>query len=157
MFYRFVTIIITALVLVSCEFYKKKNIDTNSLINTNITYNSVDVFPLFPGCENVENEDNDQRCSKTKLAEYIYSALSENEIVTSESINGKVNVTLLISNKGKVSLESIVASEKLMNQIPNIEVLISDALEKLPILKPAIKRGVLVNTKVILPIVVTTH
>lgn len=139
--------------LVSCEFFQKKELPKESIIDTVIDFNSVDVFPLFPKCDSIPSQQKQKICSQIKLSEHIYASLSKNQIITSKKVNDTIFVKLNIDNIGKVTLKHLQSSEFIQQQIPKLDSLISTGIANLPKLKPAIKRGIPVTTEFTLPIV----
>jgi hypothetical protein len=121
---------------------------------TVIDFNSVDVFPLFPTCDSIPSQEKQKICSQIKLSEQIYASLSTQEIISTDKLNDTILIKLNIDNSGKVSLSSLIANDHINQQIPNLDSLIESGIEKLPLLKPAIKRGMPVTTEFTLPIIV---
>ena len=138
----------------SCEFFQKKEFVNNTAIDTVIDFNSVDVFPLFPACDSIPSQEKQKICSQIKLSEHIYASLSTQEIISTDILNDTILIKLNIDKSGKVSLSSLMANDHINQQIPNLDSLIDSGIEKLPLLKPAIKRGMPVTTEFTLPIVV---
>ena len=138
----------------SCEFFQKKEFVNNTAIDTVIDFNSVDVFPLFPACDSIPSQEKQKICSQIKLSEHIYASLSTQEIISTDILNDTILIKLNIDKSGKVSLSSLMANDYINQQIPNLDSLIDSGIEKLPLLKPAIKRGMPVTTEFTLPIVV---
>lgn len=151
---RIIIFIFTSLVLVSCEFFQKKELNSDEVIDTIIDYKSVDSFPLFPSCESIPSPKNQQICSQIKLSESIYASLASAEITTLKKVNDTVYLKLKIDSSGKVILTNYKASEFLHKQIPKLDSLLQDGVLNLPNLKPAIKRGIPVTTAFTLPIIV---
>lgn len=154
MLQRIITLIFCGFLLTSCEFFQKKKLTTVTPIDTIIDYHSVDVFPLFPSCDSIPSQEKQKICSQIKLSEHIYAVLKEYEIVTSEKINDTLFVKIKIDKKGKTTLSNLQSSEFIRTQIPDLDSLIESGIRSLPILKPAIKRGMPVTTEFTLPIVV---
>ena len=154
MLQRTFIVIFCLLLMTSCEFFKKKEFTPTTTIDTIVDYNTVDVFPLFPTCDRIPSLEKQKICSQIKLSEYIYASLSTYEIVTSEVLNDTVLVNINIDKTGKTSLSDIKSSEFIKTQIPKLDSLVTSGIKSLPLLKPAIKRGMPVTTEFTLPIVV---
>ncbi|MFK5878391.1 MAG: hypothetical protein QM478_02725 [Flavobacteriaceae bacterium] len=154
MFQRLILFFLCGFFLVSCEFFQKKELSNDSVIDTVIDYNSVDVFPLFPKCDSIPSQEKQKICTQIKLSEHIYASLASIDIITSKKVSDTLLITLIIDKTGKVSLSNIKSSEMIQQQIPNLDRLIESGIENLPLLKPAIKRGMPVATEFTLPIVV---
>jgi hypothetical protein len=89
----------------------------------------------------------------------IYSNLDLNEIVVSQKINDTLYLSLLIDNKGNISLTDIENLDKLTNYIPNFKLILNQSIEKIPVLFPATKTniGVPVSTKFKLPLIIKSN
>lgn len=154
MLQRIFTFIFCGLLFTSCEFFQKKELSTDVVIDTIIDYNSIDTFPLFPSCDSIPSQEKQKVCSQIKLSEHIYASLSNHTIITSKQVNDTILVRLKIDNKGKSILTNIQSSDFIKEEIPKLDSLINSGIKNLPLLKPAIKRGMPVATEFTLPIVV---
>ena len=67
-------------------------------------------------------------------------------------IDETIQVSVLINNKGDVSIQKISSSEMLKKEFPAIDSLITISLQDLPKLFPATKRGIPVTTQYQIPI-----
>jgi len=153
MFKRIIFLFTTIFFLVSCDFFQKKELQLNQVVDTIVDFNSVDVFPLFPSCDSIPSEERQKICSQIKLSEQIYSSLAAYQIEVSEKMNDTILVKLHVNSIGNVSLVNIQSSEFIKNQIPKLDSLIGVGVNNLPTLKAAIKRGIPVTTEFTLPIV----
>ena len=153
MFKRIIFLLSAIFFLVSCDFFQKKELQLNQVVDTIVDFNSVDVFPLFPSCDSIPSEERQKICSQIKLSEQIYSSLAAYQIEVSEKMNDTILVKLHVNSIGNVSLVNIQSSEFIKNQIPKLDSLIGVGVNNLPTLKAAIKRGIPVTTEFTLPIV----
>lgn len=151
--YRFFSLIFCGFLLISCEFFQKKKIADEAIVDTIIDYKSIDTFPLFPTCDSFPSQDKQRICSQIKLSEHLFSSLTASNIITARKVKDTVLIKLLVSSSGKVSLRGLNAPENLRKQIPSIDSLLESSVSKLPKMKPAIKRGIPVATEFSLPIV----
>lgn len=154
MFQRICLTIICCFFLLSCEFFQKKELPKDAIMDTIINYNAVDVFPLFPKCDSIPSQQKQKLCTQIKLSEYIYATLSKSDIITTRKVNDTVLIGLRIDNTGRAFLTNIKASAHIQNQIPLLDSLIETSVNELPQLKPAIKRGIPVSTEFSLPIII---
>ena len=153
MFKRIIFLFTTIFFLVSCDFFQKKELQQNQVVDTIVDFNSVDVFPLFPSCDSIPSEERQKICSQIKLSEQIYASLAAYQIKVSEKMNDTILVKLHVNSIGNVSLVNIQSSEFIKKQIPKLDSLIGVGVNNLPTLKAAIKRGIPVTTEFTLPIV----
>ena len=63
-------------------------------------------------------------------------------------------MNLIISSKGNVVLEKVQSSENCKLQLPELDSLLLLSVQNLPVIYPAIKRGIPVTTKYRLPIII---
>lgn len=157
MLQRFILLSFVVFLLNSCDFFQKKKIDESQLVDTIIDFSSIDVFPLFPDCERIPSQEKQQVCSQIKLSEHLYASLNASDITTLRKVNDTIFLKLQINAKGKVALINIKATDLLDQQIPKMDSLIQNGISNLPILKPAIKRGMPVATEFTLSVVVKNY
>lgn len=155
MLQRIFIIFFIGILFSSCNFFKKKEIINPIVIDTVINYNTIDVFPLFPNCDSIPSLAKQKICTQIKLSQYIYASLSKFEITTSKVVNDTIMIQLKIDNSGKSHLTSIKSPEIIKEEIPKLDSVIKEGIDNLPLLKPAIKRGIPVSTEFSLPIVIT--
>lgn len=139
--------------LSSCSFFQKKELPQEKVIDTVIDFNSVDIFPLFPLCDSLPSVEKQKICSQIKLSEHIYLSLLSSNIMVKKNVNDTILVKLNVDNNGKVSLVKLQSSDFIQQQIPKLDSLIVAGILNLPIMKPAIKRGIPVTTEFTLPII----
>ena len=63
-------------------------------------------------------------------------------------------MNLLINSEGKVVLEEIQSSQNCKRQLPELDSLLFLSIQNLPVIYPAIKRGIPITTKYRLPIII---
>ena len=144
----------------ACELFTSKEQTRQQLVQQeiqSINWNDVDQYPLFKNCDETSEKEAQKLCFQTTLTDYLYNALSQNQIVVSTNLQDTITVTLVVRNDGSVALEEIEQTQVVAKHIPNIDKLITKALQNLPQIYPALKRGVQVSTKVKLPIVLQAN
>jgi hypothetical protein len=144
----------------ACELFTSKEQTKQQIVQQeiqNINWNDVDKYPLFKNCDETAEKEDQKLCFQTTLTDYLYNALSQNQIVVNTNLQDTIAVTLIIRNDGSVALEEIEQTQTVAKHIPNIKELITNALQNLPQIYPAVKRGVQVSTKVKLPIVLQAN
>jgi len=65
-------------------------------------------MPLFPGCDDVTNQEEKRKCSTKKLYEYIYSNIKYPKIAQESSIEGKVTLRFVVDKTGNISKVNIL-------------------------------------------------
>jgi len=151
---HFFIIIFCTFLLLSCSYFENKyQKEEIQVVDTIVDYSSIDSFPLFPSCDSIPSEEKQKICSQIKLSEHIYASLKTHHLITENSINDTILVKLEVAKSGEVSLVSIQSSVFIQKEIPKLDSLITDGINKLPKLKPGIKRGIPVKTAFSLPII----
>ena len=149
-------ILISLLIISSCQ----SNLNNNSSINNNekIKWGSSDEFPSIEFCNDLVDSNLIKDCFKKFLSNEILKNLDFSEIVIDNPVNDTIIVSILINNKGTVSISNRIISNKITSAIPNLDTLLTNAIDSLPIVLPAIKTslGVSVNSKFQLPIILKT-
>ena len=149
-------ILISLLIISSCQ----SNLNNNSSINNNekIKWRSSDEFPSIEVCNDLVDSNLIKDCFKKFLSNEILKNLDFSEIVIDNPVNDTIIVSILINNKGTVSISNKIISNKITSAIPNLNTLLTNAIDSLPIVLPAIKTslGVSVNSKFQLPIILKT-
>src|SRR5690606_37472556 len=133
------------LLFISCEYFGLKKSTKEDIVNRemkSINWNDVDKYPLFEECDETASKAVQKECFTTILSNHILNSLSQNNIEVHESINDTVNVQLLISNEGIVSILKVENNDKITNQIPQLNRYIATSIQSLPVVYPALKRDI---------------
>lgn len=109
-----------------------------------IIYYSVDQVPIFPGCE---NEDDDRTCFQEMIVKHVKSNFKYPQLALNKCIEGKVYVIFDIQLDGKIGNIRTRAADKILED-EAIRI-----IEKLPKMKPAVHQGKEVNLPFSIPII----
>ena len=162
--------------IIGCKYNPEKS----NYSPPDVNWTSSDEMPSFEVCNDLVNESERKSCFNTKIINLIYSNLSFEKIRVNNKINDKTymiknisfsmlglhniqnalaSISLLINEKGKISLIGIKNEDKLVNKIPELETLIGNSLEKIPSLYPATKTnmGIPVSSKFSLPLIIKSN
>lgn len=140
----------------SCDKFSSSKKKTKPELTTVIDFSKIDVSPTFYTCKNYDNVQK-RKCFRDGIYKRINRVLQSKELqVLGASVNEEIEVRLLISNQGKVSIKSINASEFILEAIPSIDSLLHIAVKRIPLLHPAYKKDIPVATEYMLPITITT-
>tara|TARA_R110002073_G_scaffold113603_1_gene250619 strand:- start:7868 stop:8341 length:474 start_codon:yes stop_codon:yes gene_type:complete len=150
--FRVISLFLIILVGASCEFFNLKKKSQLQEVDTIIDFSSVDVSPTFIVCKSFIDKEKKTDCFRNTIHKHISESLAKHQLEVKNSVNEMIKVVVLISNKGVVSVQKIMASEILRNEIPTIDSLITVSLQDLPKLFPATKRGIPVATQYQIPI-----
>lgn len=156
---RHLTFLLFVFILTSCEIFSPQSSVSESklqLLDTVIDYTSVDVYPIFSDCENYAESDNQKECFETSITEKLAALLSDHDLKVNKEVNDMASIDILIDNTGKASLVNINSPKSIREELTNLESVIRESINQLPIIKPALKRGMEVKSQYRLVIVVKT-
>lgn len=148
------------LVLLGCKDFETKKISSEEALNEQLSHfnwNSVDVYPSFAECQELMEKPDLKICFERILIENLHNELSKYQIVTEDSIRETATLFLLISAEGKPKIDSLLLSEKLRTEVPELKNWLEASIQNLPTIFPARTRGIPVATKFILPIQVVAE
>ncbi len=151
------TVFILLLCLYSCDYFDKKKVNTQDIVNEELqtfNWNDVDEYPSFKTCESLSSKQESKQCFETTLITHITNKLSDEIIVVTENVEDTVVIKFHVSETGNLSVLNIKNKETTKEQIPNLDSLLLKSLDSLPRIFPAIKRGQQVKTEFTLPIVI---
>lgn len=136
----------------SCDYFPLSKKQQLRDLDTIINFNEVDFSPSFAVCDSLIEKEAKSVCFRTNIHQKIGEELQKQVFTIKDSIDEMVTVHLLIDDKGFVQLEQMEASEIINEQLPTLDSLLRLSIQNLPKIYPAIKRGIPVKTKYILPI-----
>ena len=157
---KHLTIFILMLCLLSCDYFDKKKVNSQDIVNEELqmfNWNEVDEYPSFNVCENSSSKQESKLCFETTLINHITNRLSKETIVVTENVEDTVVIKFHISETGNLSVFNIKNKEATKEQIPNLDSLLLKSLDSLPTIFPAIKRGQQVKTEFTLPVVIQVN
>lgn len=139
--------------VVSCTSWETKKVSVSELVKEKweaIDGAQVDTYPIFPACSTLIDNAQLKVCFEDVM--YTTFTMSLSKLERSQSAFGTDTTWIYfgISNTGKACLDSIVGAVKK----PNLEVLVLEAISKLPIAEGAKKQGVPVNSKFKIPLII---
>lgn len=122
-----------------------------------IDFNEVDNYPLFENCDETLTKAGQRECFEQQILSNCSQILSQYEFVLAMNADENVYVDFLVDQDGQVSVLFIEKDEAIDEQMPEFNQLITQGLEDLPPLAPALKRGIPVKTKFRIPIILNTN
>jgi len=137
--------IICVLLFCSCNYFEKQKIhDTDERIQErldSLDTSTIDKFPIFKDCEQLDqNLTAEKQCFITSLSSYIGNSLFQNKLVLENELNTSFQVSIEVSDTGKVTVISFEINAILKENIPQIEQMILQSINDLPEIKPALKK-----------------
>jgi PBP1b-binding outer membrane lipoprotein LpoB len=152
---KIIKLLFIIFLIIGCKYNPEKS----NYSPPDVNWTSSDEMPSFEVCNDLVNESERKSCFNTKIINLIYSNLSFEKIRVNNKINDTLIISLLINEKGKISLIGIKNEDKLVNKIPELKTLIGNSLEKIPSLYPATKTnmGIPVSSKFSLPLIIKSN
>ncbi len=145
--------------LASCGFFESKEKKTQKLVEKElreIDFNDVDDYPLFDDCDETATKEQQKKCFEEQLLSHLSMALNEFEFTADKKTKDTVFLDFIIENDGSIPILNIENKEALGEQVYEFENVITNSINSLPRLEPALKRGVPVRAKFRVPIVLNS-
>ncbi len=157
---RKITLVILLLLVCGCKDFETKKITSEEVLNEQLSHfdwNAVDVYPSFAACQELMEKPALKNCFEKILVEHIYEEFAKHQIISKDSIHETATLFLFISSEGKPKVDSLIMSEKLHEEIPELRNWLEKGIQDLPKIFPARTRGIPVATKFTLPIQVVSE
>ena len=154
MIFRAFSFLIILFLCASCDKFSFAKRHQTQAIDTIVDFSLVDTFPSFKNCDSIFDATQKADCFRKTIHFKIGEELQQYSFTIKDSISEKVFMNLIISSKGKVVLEKVQSSENCKLQLPELDSLLLLSVQNLPVIYPAIKRGIPVTTKYRLPIII---
>jgi len=155
-----IAVFLLCFMLASCQYFDIEKTSSDTILKKELkTFNwkELDSYPSFKTCDSLQSKLDAKQCFETTLANHISSKLQEKTIIVTQDINDTIMLSLLISEKGALLINAIEIDSITTLEIPEIKHLISESLNTLPTIYPAIKRGQQVKSQFKLPIVLQVN
>lgn len=152
MFLRVFSLVFFLMICTSCDKFPFTKKQQTPILDTIINFNEVDFSPSFKICDSIIEKEEKSNCFRNSIHQKIGAELQKQVFTIQDSIDEVVNVHLLIDSKGVIRFDKMDASEVIKNQLPELDSLITESIDKIPAIYPATKRGIPVTTKYTLPI-----
>ncbi len=146
-------------VCTSCKYFETEKITSEEFLEEelkSITWNEVDTYPHFPECSESLEKPAQKECFETTLLNHIQAQLLQKELISSEALHDTVLMTLHIDNTGEISVTETTGDSLTFAELPELKLWLEESIALLPDTQPALKRGIPINTKFTLPVVVKT-
>ncbi|MEE9348538.1 MAG: hypothetical protein V3U80_00660 [Flavobacteriaceae bacterium] len=134
---------------------KKQNAVKKTMSNP-IDFTSIDAYPLLPECEQLGSREAQKKCFYLQLSSQIETSLKEVNFTFSETTQDTVQVKILISDQGKLSVSKLIAPNTNSKDLKTLERIIYNSIIQIPVVKPAIKSGIPVTTEFSLPLIISS-
>jgi len=138
----------------ACDYTSATKTNKPKDIEAIVDFSKVDASPYFKVCEELLDEAK-TICFRTHIKKYFTKKLQKLALTSDKLIDEKISVMLIINKEGKVRLKELELTPVVSDNFPTIEASIQKIITELPVLYPAIKRGIPVTTEYKLPINIT--
>lgn len=139
----------------SCNYLSVEKKTKPQDFDTVIDFTRVDVSPSFNNCKKLLDTAK-TNCFRNEIQKRIAMNLKQHHFATEYFIDETIRLDVLIDDKGKVKFLKTSSSKKIKLQLPKLDSLLQQSISNLPIISPAIKRGIPVATQYQLPIRILT-
>jgi hypothetical protein len=159
-FMRKLIFLLCLCLLSSCNLFTSTELKTQKLVDKElqaINWNDVDQYPLFENCDETASKNTQRECFENTLLLHFSRTLQEFEFILDKDVEESVYVDFLVDNDGKITVLRIDKNRIIQEQIPEFDGIISRSLKNLPKLEPALKRGIPVNAKFRIPIILNSE
>lgn len=156
---KHILFVLICLVLSSCNYFDVKKTSSEEILKEELqTFNwkDVDVFPAFASCDSSSTIQERKLCFQNTLIKHIQNHLSKEKMVVSTDLEDTIVIDFKLSDKGEISILNLKVKAETLKALPNITNQINTAIDSLPKIYPAIKRGQLVTTQFKLPIIINS-
>lgn len=146
--------------LSSCEYFNVKKVSSETILEEELqtfNWNDVDEYPTFSVCDSMSSKEEKKACFVQTLTGFITNYLQRDTIIVTQDIHDTINLNFKVSASGDLILLDTKIDSLTNTEIPNIKQLLTESLDSLPKIFPAIKRGQQVTTEFTLPIIISAN
>ncbi|MEO0526474.1 MAG: hypothetical protein AAFZ89_04570 [Bacteroidota bacterium] len=146
--------------LASCNFFESKEKKTQELVDQEmqeIDWNDVDQYPLFSDCDETADKEVQKNCFQETLMLHFEMTFQEFNVLLDQQIKDTVYVDFILESNGTIFVQQIHNKQILKGQMKELGEKVTESLNSLPKIEPAIKRGVPVSTKYRIPIILNSN
>ncbi len=146
--------------LVSCDWLASREAKTQKLVEKelqSIDWNDVDQYPLFDDCDETDSKIAQRECFEKTLLLHFSMTLQGFEFVLDQDMEDSIYVDFLVDKEGAMTVLDIEENSAIREQIPEFDGIITQSLNSLPRVEPALKRGIPVTAKFRIPLVLNTN
>ncbi len=156
--YGFLILILLS-VCTSCKYFETEKISSEEFLEEelkSITWNEVDTYPHFPECAESLEKPSQKECFESTLRNHMQTQLLQKELISAEALHDTVFMTIDIDNTGEITLTETTGDSITFAELPELRSWLEESVAILPKTQPALKRGIPINTRFTLPLVVKT-
>lgn len=146
--------------LASCAWFESREARTRKLVETQlhgIDWNEVDQYPLFKDCDETVVKQEQRACFEQTLLHHFSQTLEGFEFLMADDVEDTLYMDFLVDLEGTITVLDIEQNREVADQIPEFNGVITQSLKSLPPVAPALKRGIPVNAKFRIPLILNTN
>lgn len=143
------------ILLFTCDQFAIDKVDEQKLVDKElemIDWKDVDQYPSFPACYEIASKEDVRNCFAKEINATIVALWESEQFVTSFPFNETILLSLVITREGHIRINQIDIPEAIQSKVPELETLLVESFQDLPVIQPALKRGQPVRTQLQLPI-----
>ncbi|WP_196890626.1 hypothetical protein [Aureivirga marina] len=129
---------------------KEENVQIDSII----TIQNIDAFPLFEVCDSLETKEVQKECFIQNISNKIYTSLHEENFKSKKKLNDTIQLIIKVDTVGNSHLTKVVSSELIKAEFPRLDSVLYETVEVFPKAKPATSRGIPTNIEFEVPIII---
>ena len=144
----------------SCQYFEKKVPNEKELLDKQlkeINWNEVDEYPSVANCEKLTDETQRKQCFFEFLTTTIQQKLAVDTLSTLFPKLDTIEVKVTVFPNSTMEFEPQFPKDSVAYDTIKIDSLLRIRLVNFPKVNPAIKRGIPVKTKFVLPVIIKTE
>ena len=144
----------------SCQYFEKKVPNEKELLEKQlkeINWNEVDEYPSVADCEKLTDETQRKQCFFEFLTTTIQQKLAVDTLSTLFPKLDTIEVKVTVFPNSTMEFEPQFPKDSLAYDTIKIDSILRIRLVNFPKVNPAIKRGIPVKTKFVLPVIIKTE
>ena len=144
----------------SCQYFDTERISSEEVLEEELSamdWADIDTYPAFPGCEGIMEKQRQRTCFENTILSSVSEQLAQGNWVTSFPLSDTVFLQLQVDTLGMMVVEPIQMDSLLRTSLPKLDSLLVVGILQLQTPTPAYKRGIPVNSKFMLPVVINTE
>jgi hypothetical protein len=157
---KYAFFLILSLSLSSCQFFKTEKISSETFYEEEVktmNWNEVDTYPIFDNCNAITEKEAGKECFFNTIKTEILYTLQQRNLIVHREVHEKLMVHIEVSENGVLLINTVEMDSLTKANFPNLEMWIKGSVYGLVPPLPALKRGIPVKTKFMLPVVLRTE
>jgi|SRR5690625_1108634 len=146
--------------LLGCDYFETKKLSSDDIVQEeikHIDWENLDTYPTFDSCDSFSSSSDKIKCFENEVSKHIFEVLAQHQVQLKDSVEEEILLKVKISSTGKPSLDDFSLSDDLNRQIPELEEWLEEAVQSLPKIYPAEKRGIPVSSDFKLPLIIKSE